>query len=79
MSKYSAYHEWQNAIDEDQEPMRELNADNFEDAKIEAALLFALDPFKGTPPTGYVIRQNGRTEVYRYPERAPVAGAAPYP
>jgi hypothetical protein len=49
MSKYSAHYEWQNPIDEDQEPMRELNADSLKDAKIEAGLLFALDPFKGTP------------------------------
>jgi hypothetical protein len=68
MSQYSVRFEWRNALNNQDEPFRELGGDTFEDAKVDAALLYACEPFRGPPPSAYAILQNGVTEVYRYPE-----------
>jgi hypothetical protein len=68
MSQYSMRFEWRNAVNDKDEPLRRLTADNLEDAKIEAALLYAGEPFKGPPPSAFTILQNGWSEVYRFPE-----------
>ena len=67
MSKYSVVFEWPvgaTAVD----PLFELEAETFEMAKLQAAMLYAGCAFETTAPTAYRILQNGQTEVYRYPE-----------
>jgi hypothetical protein len=50
-----------------EEPRFELAGATLAEAKLEAALLFAVGDF-GTSPEAYCILQNGEIEVYRYPE-----------
>jgi hypothetical protein len=69
VSAYTVFFAWLNAVNVVDEPRHELQAETFEDAKVEAALLYACASFKGAPPTAYSIVQNGETEVYSYPER----------
>jgi hypothetical protein len=45
-----------------------LNATTLDEAKMNAAMLYAGASFKPVPPTGFRILRNGETEVYRFPE-----------
>jgi hypothetical protein len=48
-----------------------LDAATLEEAKANAAILYAGASFKPVPPTGFRILWNGETEVYRFPEARP--------
>jgi hypothetical protein len=45
-----------------------LDAATLEEAKTNAAMLYAGANFRPVPPTGFRILWNGETEVYRFPE-----------
>jgi hypothetical protein len=45
-----------------------LNASTLDEAKLNAAMLYAGASFKAVPPTGFRILLGGETEVYRFPE-----------
>jgi hypothetical protein len=45
-----------------------LEAASLDDAKLEAAMLYAGASFKATPPNTFRILKKGQTEVYRFPE-----------
>jgi hypothetical protein len=47
-----------------------LEAANLNDAKMEAAMLYAGASFKAAPPTSFRILHRGAVEVYRFPETA---------
>jgi len=49
------------------EPPIVLGAASLDDAKLEAAMLYAGASFKTTPPTAFLILHNGAI-VYRFPE-----------
>ena len=66
MSPYSLRYEWRNAINDDAAEQA-LQATTLEDAKVEAAILFATAAFRGAPPTGFCILEDETTEAYRYP------------
>jgi hypothetical protein len=48
-----------------------LNAATLDEAKVNAAMLYAGASFKAVPPTSFRILCNGETEVYRFPETNP--------
>jgi hypothetical protein len=48
-----------------------LDAATLEEAKVNAAMLYAGASFKPVPPTSFRILWNGETEVYRFPEARP--------
>jgi hypothetical protein len=45
-----------------------LQATTLDEAKTNAAMLYAGASFKPVPPSGFRILRNGETEVYRFPE-----------
>ncbi len=45
-----------------------LQATTLDEAKRNAAMLYAGASFRPAPPTGFRILQGGETEVYRFPE-----------
>jgi hypothetical protein len=45
-----------------------LDATTLDEAKMNAAMLYAGASFKPVPPTSFRILRNGGTEVYRFPE-----------
>ncbi len=45
-----------------------LNAATLDEAKVNAAMLYAGASFKAVPPTSFRIFRDGVTEVYRFPE-----------
>jgi hypothetical protein len=47
-----------------------LEAPDLDQAKMEAAMLYAGANFKTVPPTSFRILLKGETEVYRFPEAA---------
>jgi hypothetical protein len=51
-----------------------LDAATLEEAKANAAVLYAGASFRPVPPTGFRILWNGETEVYRFPEARPANG-----
>ena len=48
-----------------------LDAATLEEAKANAAMLYAGASFRPVPPTSFRILWNGETEVYRFPECGP--------
>ena len=46
-----------------------LDAETLEDAKAQAAILYAGASFKRSPPSSYRIVSPSGAEVYRFPER----------
>lgn len=69
MAPYAVHFEFNEPMETQIGPRHELQGDTLENAKMEAALLYALADF-GTLPAAYTIVQEGRGEVYRYPEVA---------
>ncbi len=67
MSLYVLQFEWSGEANLEDNVRRRLEADSLDDAKFEAALAFAMDDFKGDPPSGYCILDASHQEVYRYP------------
>ena len=65
MSRYMVVFEWAGRGHEDVK--RELTADTLDMAKLQAAMLYAAD-FEDPGPDAYRIIENGKAEVYRYPE-----------
>ena len=47
-----------------------LDAVTLDEAKLNAAMLYAGASFKLVPPTSFRILRHGETEVYRFPEAA---------
>jgi hypothetical protein len=45
-----------------------LDAVTLDEAKMNAAMLYAGASFRVVPPTSFRILRNGETEVYRFPE-----------
>ena len=68
MSQYLVHFDWDDDVESHDDARRELNADTIVAAKLEAAMMYAGQAFESAPPTAYRILQNGKTEVYRYPE-----------
>lgn len=68
MSLYVLQFEWSGEANLDDRTRRPLEADGLDDAKFEAALAFAMNDFKGDPPSAYCILDAAHREVYRYPE-----------
>ena len=68
MSLYVLQFEWSGDNNLEDKARRPLEADTLEDARLEAALAFAMNDFKGDPPRAYCILDAAHKEVYRYPE-----------
>ena len=65
--RYSLHYEWPCRLQTATAPAYALIADSLEDAKLEAAILYACaDP--QTSPGAYRIVRGARTVVYRFPE-----------
>jgi hypothetical protein len=60
--------EWESARHRQDTDERTFTAACVYDAKLEAAVLFALEPFRGAPPSGYRLLDAQGETVFRYPE-----------
>jgi hypothetical protein len=69
MARYAVHFEFDEAIEAPVEPRHALEGETLEDAKLQAALLYALADFESLP--AYRILRDGWAEVYRYPESEP--------
>lgn len=67
--RYRVQFEWPEGRPRDARPTRGLIADSLEDAKLEAAILYATADMPRLPQAYRIVR-GARTVVYRYPERA---------
>ncbi|HLZ76357.1 hypothetical protein [Phenylobacterium sp.] len=73
--RYSLHYEWPSRLQMATARAYALIADSLEDAKLEAAILYACaDP--EASPHAYRIVRGARTVVYRYPESGAQARAA---
>ncbi len=63
--------EWRDAVNPLDDARRPLEASDIEDAKLEAALVYAMAEFEGVPPNAYRIIAADHEEVYRYPGVSP--------
>jgi len=45
-----------------------LEGSTLDQAKVQAAMMYAGASFRRTPPTSFRILAHGQTEVYRFPE-----------
>jgi hypothetical protein len=68
-ARYTVRYEWPARGRQHASRVRSLIADTMEDAKLEAAVLFACIEWP-TLPTAYRIVRGARRVVYRYPEAA---------
>jgi hypothetical protein len=50
------------------EALIDLDGSTLDQAKVQAALMYAGASFRRTPPTSFRILAHGQTEVYRFPE-----------
>ncbi|MGH6909532.1 MAG: hypothetical protein ACREE0_15775 [Phenylobacterium sp.] len=67
MAQYVVDFEWTEPPPADELPRRILKAATDNDAKLEAALLFAVGDFRGASPCGYRVLELARGEILRYP------------
>ena len=68
MTHYVLEFEWRDAVNPQDDACRPLDAKDFEGAKLEAALFYAVAEFSGVAPTAYrILAAADREEVYRYP------------
>jgi hypothetical protein len=63
---YTLHLKWADDAKPADDPLA-LEASNLEDAKLEAALIYAMSEFADGPPPSYLIVSDDQV-VYRYPE-----------
>jgi len=68
MGQYVVDFEWVEPLAAEERSRRLLDADTDHDAKLEAALMFAVGDFRDAAPVGYRVLEVERGEIYRYPE-----------
>lgn len=65
-SEFVVLFQWPEHIVVAEDPRHALDALTLDQAKLQAAMLYAGAAFKATPPTGYLLLRQDR-EAYRYP------------
>ena len=65
-TEFAVLFEWPENIRVDDDPRHKLDAETLDQAKMQAAMLYAGAVFRTVPPSGYRIVTPGG-EAYRYP------------
>jgi hypothetical protein len=65
-TEFAVLFEWPESVTVSDDPRHALQASTLDQAKMQAAMLYAGAAFKTVPPSGYSIVTSGG-EAYRYP------------